>query len=84
MRQNNSPVEGKRSPSDQELDNAFQKLYDRVSPNVDAISDLTVYFLTLKHGGRKDQTERDPEEDSLSNRCMQILCLASDDPRLAK
>ncbi len=82
MRTNSTPVDGKRSPDDKVVKETYQKLYERVAPNIDAISDLDMYFGLFSHFGRTNESKEDQDEETLSERWMSIRCIATDDPRL--
>jgi hypothetical protein len=80
LRENNPTQGEKPSVSDKDTMSAMEALYDRLSPNVDAVGDLTVQLLLMKytHGSRP----YDPEEQASSMRLMSVQCIATDDPRL--
>ena len=80
LRENNYSPQGKEpSVSDEATLAAMQSLYDRLSPNVHVIGDLTDQLLLRKHS---TSWAYDPEEEALSKRLMSVQCIASDDPRL--
>jgi hypothetical protein len=82
LREDNPAHDGKPSVrGDEDTVSAMQNLYDRLSPNVDVIDDLTDQLLLMKYFIPWEQ-HYDPKKQALSMRLMSVQCIATDDPRL--